>query len=78
MRMSDQGGAPIDHSEGGEKEAPVEPIHIVLADDHAVVRSGLRMLLDGESDFEVVAEAATSKAPGATYGAIIRMYSCSI
>jgi two-component system response regulator NreC len=35
-----------------------ETIQIVLADDHAVVRSGLRMLLDGESDFEVVAEAS--------------------
>ena len=30
---------------------------IVLADDHAVVRNGLRMLLDAESDLEVVAEA---------------------
>ena len=30
---------------------------IVIADDHAVVRSGLRMLLDAESDLEVVAEA---------------------
>ena len=35
-----------------------EPIRIVLADDHAVVRSGLRMLLDSEGDFEVVAEAS--------------------
>lgn len=34
-----------------------DPIRIVLADDHAVVRSGLRLLLDGEEDFEVVAEA---------------------
>jgi two-component system response regulator NreC len=34
-----------------------ETIRIVLADDHAVVRSGLRMLLDSESDFQVVAEA---------------------
>jgi two-component system, NarL family, response regulator NreC len=32
-------------------------IRIVLADDHAVVRSGLRMLLDAEPDFEVAAEA---------------------
>lgn len=32
-------------------------IRIVLADDHAVVRSGLRLLLDAESEFEVVAEA---------------------
>jgi len=32
-------------------------IRIVLADDHAVVRSALRMLLDAEQDFEVIAEA---------------------
>ena len=32
-------------------------IRIVVADDHAVVRSGLRLLLDCERDFEVVAEA---------------------
>jgi two-component system, NarL family, response regulator NreC len=30
---------------------------IVIADDHRVVRSGLRMVLDREDDFEVVAEA---------------------
>jgi two-component system, NarL family, response regulator NreC len=30
---------------------------IVIADDHAVVRRGLRMLLDAEEGFEVVAEA---------------------
>jgi two-component system response regulator NreC len=34
-----------------------ETIRIVLADDHAVVRSGLRMVLETESDLEVVAEA---------------------
>ena len=45
-------GAP----EGGAASA--KAIRIVLADDHAVVRSGLRMLLDSERDFEVVAEAS--------------------
>jgi len=35
----------------------VSPISLVLADDHAVVRSGLRMLLEAEDDFTVVAEA---------------------
>jgi two-component system response regulator NreC len=35
------------------------PSTIVIADDHAVVRSGLRMLLDAEPDLEVVAEAGT-------------------
>jgi two-component system, NarL family, response regulator NreC len=38
--------------------APAEaPITIVLADDHQVVRSGLRLLLESEPDFQVVAEA---------------------
>jgi two-component system, NarL family, response regulator NreC len=32
-------------------------IKIVVADDHAIVRSGLRMLLDAEEDLKVVAEA---------------------
>jgi two-component system, NarL family, response regulator NreC len=32
-------------------------VRIVLADDHAVVRSALRLLLDAEEDIEVVAEA---------------------
>ena len=34
-----------------------ETIRIVLADDHQVVRSGLRLLLDAEDGLEVVAEA---------------------
>ena len=35
----------------------VSQISLVLADDHAVVRTGLRLLLDAEEDFHVVAEA---------------------
>jgi two-component system, NarL family, response regulator NreC len=34
-------------------------VRIVLADDHAVVRGGLRHLLDATNDLEVVAEAGT-------------------
>jgi DNA-binding NarL/FixJ family response regulator len=34
-----------------------EPTRILLADDHAVVRRGLRMVLDAEPDLLVVAEA---------------------
>lgn len=34
-----------------------EPVRIVLADDHEVVRGGLQLLLDAEPDFEVVAQA---------------------
>ena len=32
-------------------------VRILLADDHAMVRHGLRMVLDAEPDFTVVAEA---------------------
>jgi len=38
-------------------ETETDVIRIVLADDHAVVRSALRMLLDAEPGLEVVAEA---------------------
>ncbi|MEV0433362.1 MULTISPECIES: response regulator transcription factor [unclassified Nocardia] len=34
------------------------PTRILLADDHALVRSGLRLILDNEPDLTVVAEAA--------------------
>jgi two-component system response regulator NreC len=33
------------------------PIRILIADDHAVLRSGLRMLIDAQADMEVVGEA---------------------
>lgn len=32
---------------------------LLLVDDHAVVRTGLRMLLEGEADMEIVGEAGT-------------------
>jgi two-component system response regulator NreC len=34
---------------------------LLLVDDHAVVRSGLRMLLEPEADFEIVGEAASGQ-----------------
>ena len=34
------------------------PIRVVIADDHSIVRRGLRQLLEADGDFEVVAEAA--------------------
>ena len=41
----------------GTPDAADSPIRVVLADDHVQMRRSLRMLLDGESDVEVVAEA---------------------
>ena len=34
-----------------------EPIQVLIADDHTIVRSGVRMLLDAEPEFRVVGEA---------------------
>ncbi|MGH2892650.1 MAG: response regulator, partial [Solirubrobacteraceae bacterium] len=34
------------------------PVQILVADDHSVVRTGLRTILDAEPDLQVVAEAA--------------------
>ncbi len=36
-------------------------IRIVLADDHTIMRSGLRLLLEQQPDFKVVAEAANGR-----------------
>jgi two-component system response regulator NreC len=55
--MPNQDATPIE-GESSEAAASAKTIRIILADDHGVVRSGLRMLLDREQDFEVVAEAA--------------------
>lgn len=41
--------------------AGAAPMRILLVDDHAVLRSGLRMLLDAEGDMEVVGEASTGE-----------------
>lgn len=39
----------------------VEKIRIVVVEDHALVRSGLRALLDGRDDAEVIGEAADGR-----------------
>lgn len=48
LRMADDGAS--------------KTITVVLADDHEVVRHGIRMVLESESDIEVVAEAADAEA----------------
>jgi two-component system response regulator NreC len=39
-----------------------EPISILLADDHAILRTGLRLLIDAQPDLKVVGETGDGKA----------------
>jgi len=41
---------------------PGAPLRVLLADDHVTVRHGLRLLIDGEGDMTVVAEASDGAA----------------
>lgn len=43
-----------------------DPIRVVLADDHAMLRAGMRMLIDREPDLRVVGEAEDGAAAVAT------------
>jgi DNA-binding NarL/FixJ family response regulator len=40
---------------------PTTPVRVLLADDHVTVRHGLRLLIDGQPDMQVVAEASDGK-----------------
>lgn len=55
----DQAGSSVGREPaGGPVLRQVEPpIRVVLADDHALMRRSLRLLLESEQDFEVIAEA---------------------
>jgi two-component system, NarL family, response regulator NreC len=51
--MADAGACGTDPEKGGS----ARPIRVVIADDHAIVRRGLRQVLEAEGGFEIVAEA---------------------
>src|SRR5262249_16752763 len=55
-RWNDRGGDPAD----GKRGAPMKPrpIRLLIADDHDIVREGVRMCLTEEAEIEVVGEAA--------------------
>src|SRR5581483_1914733 len=56
MRPMSTSDAPAESADRGDTAS--EPrIRVVIADDHAVVRRGLRQVLDADGSFEVVAEA---------------------
>jgi len=58
-RVKDDGARPPAGTVAGMAQ-----VRIVLADDHAVVRAGLRLLLDAESDLTVLAEAGDIETAG--------------
>jgi two-component system response regulator NreC len=47
----------VDATRTGEVSRAENPVRIVIADDHELVRDGLRMLLEAERGFEVIDEA---------------------
>ncbi|TDT33348.1 response regulator [Naumannella halotolerans] len=53
-------GAADRSAAGKEVRAESEAVGIMLVDDHAIVRQGLRSILEREQDFAVVAEASTA------------------
>jgi two-component system NarL family response regulator len=42
-------------------KAPTQPIRVMIADDHPVVRNGLAWILNSQKDIKVVAEAANGE-----------------
>jgi DNA-binding NarL/FixJ family response regulator len=45
----------------GGKEATMSKLRVYLAEDHAIVREGLKMLLSAQPDMEIVGEAADGR-----------------
>ena len=69
--VSPSPGAPA-----GPRPRPV-PTRIVLVDDHAIMRQGLRAVLEREPDLHVVGEAATPADAVAAVAAARRTSCCS-
>ena len=47
-----------DQADSPVAREPEQPIRVVLADDHALMRRSLRLLIESEPDLEVIAEAS--------------------
>jgi DNA-binding NarL/FixJ family response regulator len=52
------------------QESQLQPIRIILVDDHAIVREGVRAVLDEDADFSVVGEFANGADAIAAAGAL--------
>ncbi len=65
VEIPQQGGSlpqtPTETAEIVEKSEPGKTITVLLAEDHAIVRDGLKILLESEADIEVIGEAADGR-----------------
>ncbi len=55
-----QNSAPFSNSPRDGKRAIKVPIKLLVVEDHPVVRDGIRMLLDGQREVDIVGEAGTA------------------
>ena len=60
-RRSPEGRVDGGRRDDGDRGVAAAMIRVLVVDDHAVVRSGLRRLLDAESDIETVGEAPNAE-----------------
>ena len=67
------GGGPLARDE----LSPPSPIRVVLAENHALLRDGLRLLLGAEEGIEVIAKAEALESARVMSAAEVRMCSCS-
>lgn len=51
----------MDTAPSGWKGAVVEPLRVLIVDDHEIFRSGLRALLEAEADLEVVGDVGSGR-----------------
>lgn len=61
MKNSERQAETDEQGQQSRLPGPHDPIRLVLADDHAVLRAGTRRILEDERDLEVVGEAANGQ-----------------
>ncbi|HEY7598874.1 MAG TPA: response regulator transcription factor [Candidatus Limnocylindrales bacterium] len=59
--MSTEYAGPERRRGGPDRRNPDQQTKILLVDDHALFRMGMRQILDGEADFNIVAEAEDAR-----------------
>ncbi len=61
MSEAPRNGTFLDTAESGWDGAQMEPIRVLIVDDHEIFRAGLRTLLDAQPDIEVLADVGSAK-----------------